>query len=68
MRSELDKVDFASKNMLDIGCWDGYWSFYAEQRGAARVLASDDKTQNWSGNIGLELARELMGSAIDIRT
>ena len=68
MRSELDKVDFAGKNMLDIGCWDGYWSFYAEQRGAARVLASDDKTQNWSGNIGLELARELMGSSIDIRT
>jgi tRNA (mo5U34)-methyltransferase len=68
MRSELDKIDFAGRSVLDIGCWDGYWSFYAEQRGASRVLATDDKTQNWSGNSGLELAKELMGSAIEIRS
>jgi len=68
MRSQLDKIDFAGRSVLDIGCWDGYWSFYAEQRGASRVLATDDKTQNWSGNAGLELARELMRSAIEIRT
>jgi tRNA (mo5U34)-methyltransferase len=68
MRSELDKLEFADKNVLDVGCWDGYWSFYAERRGAARVLAADDKTQNWSGNAGLELARELMGSSIETRT
>jgi len=68
MRSELDKIDFAGKTVLDIGCWDGYWSFYAEQRGASRVLASDDKTQNWSANSGLELAKELMGSAVETRT
>jgi len=68
MRSELEKIDFARKPVLDIGCWDGYWSFYAEKRGASRVLATDDKTQNWSGNSGLELAKELMGSAVEIRT
>jgi len=68
MRSQLDKINFAGKTVLDIGCWDGYWSFYAEQRGASRVLASDDKTQNWSGNSGLELARELMGSNVETRT
>ena len=68
MRGELDKVNFSGKNVLDLGCWDGYWSFYAKQRGAARVLAADDKTQNFSENCGLELAAELMGAPIDIRT
>jgi tRNA (mo5U34)-methyltransferase len=29
MRAELDKVDFSGKTVLDIGCWDGYWSFTA---------------------------------------
>jgi tRNA (mo5U34)-methyltransferase len=68
MRSELDKIDFAGKTVLDIGCWDGYWSFYAERRGASRVLATDDKTQNWGGSSGLALAKELMGSSIETRT
>jgi len=68
MRSELDKIDFAGKTVLDIGCWDGYWSFYAEQRGASRVLAIDDKTQNWGGGAGLGLAKQLMGSSIETRT
>jgi tRNA (mo5U34)-methyltransferase len=68
MRSELDKIDFTGKTVLDIGCWDGYWSFYAEQRGASRVLATDDRTQNWGGSSGLALAKELMGSSIETRT
>ena len=68
MRSELDKIDFAGKKVLDIGCWDGHWSFYAERRGASRVLATDDETQNWAGSAGLNLAKELMGSSIETRT
>ena len=68
MRSELDKIDFGGKTVLDIGCWDGYWSFYAEQRGASRVLATDDETQNWAGSAGLKLARKLMGSSVKTRT
>jgi tRNA (mo5U34)-methyltransferase len=68
IRSELDKIDFAGKTVLDIGCWDGYWSFYAEQRGASRVLATDDATQNWAGNAGLKLAKALMRSGIETRT
>ena len=27
--------------MLDIGAWDGYYSFEAERRGASRVVALD---------------------------
>ena len=68
MEGELDKISFAGKAVLDIGCWDGYWSFYAEKRSAAYVLASDDSTQNWSGNRGLVLAKEIMNSAVDVRT
>lgn len=33
--------DFAGRSVLDIGCWDGYYSFLAERRGAARVVALD---------------------------
>src|SRR5690606_37666209 len=44
----LAPVDFKGKSVLDIGCWDGQWSFVAEQRGAASVLASDDNSQHWT--------------------
>src|SRR2546427_7379454 len=64
---QLAAVDFHGKSVLDIGCWDGYWSFYAERRGAASVLASDDVTQNWADGRGLPLARELLGSNVEIR-
>ena len=55
------------KTVLDIGCWDGFWSFYAERRGAKHVLATDDRTQNWAGSAGLMLARELLGSKVETR-
>lgn len=65
--SELDRIDFTGKSVLDLGCWDGYWSFYAERRGAEYVLATDDRSQNWAGSAGVLLARELLDSSIDIR-
>ncbi len=30
------------KRILDIGAWDGYWTFEALKRGAAQVVAIDD--------------------------
>jgi tRNA (mo5U34)-methyltransferase len=66
MRRELDAIDFSGKTVLDIGCWDGYWSFYAERRGAAQVLAADDRSQNWGSSGGVELAKELLNSSIEI--
>ncbi len=33
--------DFDGREVLDIGAWDGYYSFLAERRGAARVVALD---------------------------
>lgn len=33
--------DLRGRSVLDIGAWDGYYSFLAEQLGAARVVAID---------------------------
>jgi tRNA (mo5U34)-methyltransferase len=43
--SMMDTIDFTGKSVLDIGCWDGFWSFEAERRGATTVFATDDVTQ-----------------------
>ena len=67
IEKNLEDVDFRGKTVLEIGSWDGYWSFYAERRGAKEVLASDDLTQNWASGEGILLARELLNSGIEIR-
>jgi tRNA (mo5U34)-methyltransferase len=38
--------DLRGKSVLDIGAWDGYFSFAAERAGAERVVALDHYT--WS--------------------
>ncbi len=37
----LQLPDLQGKSVLDIGAWDGFFSFEAERRGAKRVLALD---------------------------
>jgi tRNA (mo5U34)-methyltransferase len=66
VEAQLERENFTGKSVLDIGCWDGYWSFYAERRGARAVLASDDVTQNWAGRTGVYLAKELLRSSVEI--
>jgi len=56
------------RSVLDIGAWDGFFSFEAERRGAARVLATDSFA--WEGvNVGskqgFELARQALGSKVE---
>ena len=34
--------DLTGKRVLDIGAWDGYWTWEALRRGAAEVVAIDD--------------------------
>ncbi|MBS27614.1 MAG: hypothetical protein CL566_01630 [Alphaproteobacteria bacterium] len=34
--------DLTDKRVLDVGAWDGFWSFEALKRGAAQVIAIDD--------------------------
>ena len=59
----------AGKSVLDVGAWDGFFSFEAERRGAARVVAADSFA--WqargerTGKAGFELARRALGSRVE---
>jgi len=35
-------ADLTGKRVLDVGAWDGYWTFEALKRGASEVVAIDD--------------------------
>jgi len=35
-------TDLTGKRVLDVGAWDGYWTFSALKRGAREVVAVDD--------------------------
>jgi tRNA (mo5U34)-methyltransferase len=45
LKEHMKKVDFSGKRVLDIGCWDGLWSFEAEKLGAREVWATDMTSQ-----------------------
>ena len=61
-------ADLSDKTVLDIGAWDGYFSFEAERRGAERVLAADTWNEQTGGaKRGFELAREALGSRVEDR-
>lgn len=45
LKEQIRKIDFSGKVVLDIGCWDGMWSFEAEKLGAAEVWATDIVSQ-----------------------
>jgi tRNA (mo5U34)-methyltransferase len=56
------------KTVLDIGAWDGFFSFEAERRGAQRVLATDSFVWNgktWGSKQGFLLARKVLKSAVE---
>lgn len=41
IKEVFDQVDFRGRSVLDVGCFEGQWSFEAEKRGAAAVVATD---------------------------
>jgi tRNA (mo5U34)-methyltransferase len=59
--------------VLDVGAWDGFFSFEAERRGAKRVLATDSYAwqspeffaRGGTGKAGFELARKLLNSKVE---
>jgi tRNA (mo5U34)-methyltransferase len=59
--------NLSGKTVLDIGAWDGFFSFEFERRGAARVLAID--THSWDhGALDCFLfARERLASKVEFR-
>ena len=75
LKSKADcyfSVSPAGRSVLDIGCWDGYFSLEALRRGAKKVLGTDFYawTQGWSrGSFELvreRLAPEIEGREIDV--
>jgi len=66
-RAKLDHwdlpTDLRGKRVLDIGCYEGFFSFECERRGA-EVVAID----LWSyGSNGFALCKELLGSKVEYR-
>ena len=61
----LDTIDFRGKDVLDIGCWDGFQSFYAEARGARRVVGIDDTSQRPDGAAAREFTKRKLRSGVE---
>jgi tRNA (mo5U34)-methyltransferase len=60
--------DLTGLSVLDIGAWDGFFSFEAERRGAKRVLATDSfcwGQGGWGSKAGFDLARQILGSRVE---
>lgn len=55
-------------SVLDIGAWNGFFSFESERRGASRVLATDSfvwRSPVLKGKEGFALAREVLNSKVE---
>ncbi|MFI4949902.1 MAG: class I SAM-dependent methyltransferase [Caulobacterales bacterium] len=64
------KHGVAGKRVLDIGAWDGFFSFEAERRGAAEVLATDHfcwSGDGWGTKAGFDYAHGRLGSRVATR-
>ncbi len=56
--------DLSGRTLLDIGAWDGFFSFAMEARGA-KVTAMDSfcwSGEGWGSKAGFDCAREALGS------
>ena len=56
------------KSVLDIGAWDGYFSFQAERLGAKRVLATDHfcwSGPGWGTKAGFDYVHERLRSRVE---
>lgn len=52
--------DMTGMSVLDIGCWDGFFSFECERRGAKRIVSTD--VWESAGRDAFDLAREELRS------
>ena len=68
-------ADLSGRSVLDIGAWDGFFSFEAERRGAARVLAVDPECwrapawgpRGWGTQEPFRYAHRTLGSSVQDR-
>jgi len=71
MKLEADLIlgpDLSGKTVLDIGAWDGFFSFEAERRGASRVVATDHfcwSGEGWGTRQGFDYIHALRNSAVE---
>lgn len=64
----LAPLQLAGRSLLDIGAWNGFWSFAARRAGAARVVALDHVTwrdPRFRGRETFELARAALGLHVE---
>ncbi|MGH9179936.1 MAG: class I SAM-dependent methyltransferase [Acidimicrobiales bacterium] len=61
-------ADLSGRSVLDVGAWDGFFSFEAERRSARSVTAIDPfawrGNYEWASQAGFNLAREAYGSKV----
>ena len=62
-------ASLAGRSVLDIGAWDGFYSFEAERRGASEVVAMDlhswqEGGESWGSKAGFEFARKARDSKV----
>ena len=60
--------DLTGKTVLDIGAWDGFFSFQAEKAGAKRVLATDNfcwSGPGWGTKDGFNFAHNVLNSKVE---
>jgi len=63
-------INLAGKSILDIGAWNGCFSFETKRRGAKRVVAADHPMWNHpelKGRQAFDLARSALGLDIEAR-
>jgi len=64
----FDPIKMDGATVIDIGAWNGFYSFEAKRRGASRVLATDHYCWNHKelrGRETFELARSTLGLDIE---
>lgn len=71
LQAEADYVfqhGVEGRSVLDIGAWDGFFSFEAEKRGASRVLATDYfcwSGPGWGTKDGFDFVHRQIGSKVE---
>jgi tRNA (mo5U34)-methyltransferase len=66
----FDRVNLSGRTVIDVGAWNGFFSFEAKRRGASRVLATDSYC--WShprirGRETFDIARSALFVDVDAR-
>lgn len=67
-RNYFDPVDLSGKSVLDVGAWNGFYSFEARRRGASRVVATDSfawSHPEFQGRKSFELAKAALAMDVD---